>query len=1072
MKNSKLTRGLLCTTVMTSLVAFVTSAAAQDVQTIPTVDESDVAAGEGDRIVVTGSRIARDSYSSAAPLQNLEVDAAREIGVSSISELLQRSTVANGKQNNLDIFTSAGASNATEPPPPGGTGSANIALRGLDPERTLVLLNGRRLGPGGIRGGPPQADINLIPFSLVENISILTEGASAIYGADAVAGVVDVKLRNDFEGFEISSNFSFPEAGGGEIKQISAIAGGRSDRGHFVIGAEYFEQKPVAVGDRVPCNRSVQQTMDGEIQSFCSNGLFDNVVINLDPTGSFGFGVNGDFLGVFYTPGETNIGVPNFSDASALPDLMPENFTGSAQPGCEPAVRPDLRCRFPLNPFYNEQDEILRSHLVTGIERYSFMGLGSYDVSDLFGINTEVYFEGLFSTRTTEQVGATEQIFPGVAIDIPMEDANGNLLVNPDGSLQLFDNPLNPFDSADGFGIIAPIVTLDQMSQITEAELNQYRFVGGVRGDIRGDWFEENRWAYDIFASYDRNVGFASVPVLDSGALELSQQTLRFDADGNLVCGGLSITNAPGAGFESPLDCVVVDFFRPDVFTGGFDGRFTDEEANFLIADRLNRTVVEQGLISGYFTGDLFTIPWSGEKAAAAFGGEWRRDRINSQVEVLGSKGQNAAENKATEGTTRGDRNIYDLYAEILLPVLDNVDIEGAIRFTDESNFGSRETYRARLTYELTDWVTASGSYGTSFRAPNLREQFLGDQFGSTGSDSDPCAVPDVANVGGAYVPSLDPRSQTVLDNCVLHGADPTLLGLGAGTTIPVRVGGAVDDLKPETSRSYTATLLLSPPVSEAFDVDIAVSFYDIRVENNIRSIAPETILSRCFSDAPNLESPFCERVVDRRGILPTLDFVGGVDASFVNVGVEKSQGVDVNVRFATELGEAGGSPIDLTLINALTIQTKRTERIFVDDPDDNLVGDFGFPEKRLNSTAALHWAGWQFLANARYFDGTGASSATLAAESSCTEFSPTDSLLGNIQTKSVCFADSRWYLDISLGKEIAEGVRLTAGISNVLDKEPPLVSAASNAARANRVVSSGYDQIQRAYFFNLVASF
>ncbi len=1071
MRKSILDKTLLRSTVFTGVFAvaglgvFSGPAFAQAVETIQADDDS-VVANEGDRIVVTGSRIARDSYSSAAPLQNLDVSAAREVGITGISDLLQRSTVANGQQNNLDIFTSAGASNATEPPPPGGVGSANIGLRGLDPERTLVLLNGRRLGPGGVRGGPPQADLNLIPFSLIDNITIVTEGASSVYGADAVAGVVDLKLRDDFEGLEISSNFTFPEAGGGEVKQVGFIAGASTDRANFVFGVEYFQQNPVTLGSRIPCSRSIQEAENGEIQSFCQQGLFDNVIVTLRAPIA-----TGDLLGTFYTPGSTNIGIPNFSDSRALPQVLGENFTGSLQPGCDVVEQVDLGCRFPFIPFFSEEDEIQASHLVSGLERYSFMGMGSYDVSDLVGGTAELYFEGLFSTRTTEDQKVPEQVFPGVAIDIPMEDANGNLLVNPDGSLQLFDNPLNPFNSADGFFLIAPIVSLDQLPQIFDAELNQSRFVGGIRGDFGGDnWLSQHSWGYDVFASYDRNVGFVSQAVLDSSALELSQATLRFDASGQLTCGLLN--PAAGAGFEKPRDCVVVNFFAPGIFEGGVDGRLTDEEAEFLIADRLNRTVVEQGLVSGYVSGDLMAWPWSEKNVAVALGGEWRKDRIDSQTEILGSKALNAGENQATEGNTRGARTIYDFYGEVLIPVLDNVDIEGAIRFTDESNFGSKETYRARASWRVNDWTTISGSYGTSFRAPNLREQFLGNQFSSTGSDSDPCAVPDNANVGGVFVPALDTRSQTVIDNCILNGADPTSLGLLAGTTIPVRVGGAVDDLDPETSRSYTATLLLSPPISDSFDIDISVAFFDIKIEDTVRSIAPETILSRCFGDEPGLTSPFCDRVFPRRGVLSTIDFVGGVDASFVNIGEEKSQGVDINVRFAKELGVIGDSPVDLLFSNALTIQTKRSEKIFIDDPADSLLGDFGVPKKRLNSTAALTWNGWQLLGNARYLDGTGASTATLAAESSCTSFSPSTNLIGPELTRSVCTAESRWYVDLSLTKDVTDTVRVTAGVSNLLDKEPPLLSGASNATRGSRIVSSGYDQIQRSFFVNATASF
>ena len=182
-------------------------------------------AEEVEEIVVTGSRIARDEYSSAAPLQTFDISSARQIGITSVSELLQRSTIANGQQLNGELNTNAGNSNASEAPAIGGVGSANISLRGLGPERTLVLINGRRLGSSGVRGAPAQPDINLIPFNLVERVEVITEGASSVYGADAVAGVVNLILRDQFDGFEVTLNGEKPSDSGGEIIQASFLTG-------------------------------------------------------------------------------------------------------------------------------------------------------------------------------------------------------------------------------------------------------------------------------------------------------------------------------------------------------------------------------------------------------------------------------------------------------------------------------------------------------------------------------------------------------------------------------------------------------------------------------------------------------------------------------------------------------------------------------------------------------------------------------------------------------------------------------------------------------------------------------
>ena len=159
-----------------------------------------------------------------------------------MTELLQRTTVANGQQFNSSFNGNAGASNASEAPPVGGVGSANISLRALGPERTLVLVNSKRLGSSGVRGAPAQPDINLLPMNMVQSVEILTEGVSSIYGADAVAGVVNVLLKDDFEGLEITFNGERPEDDGGDMDQLSFITGISSDRGNFVFGGEYFNR--------------------------------------------------------------------------------------------------------------------------------------------------------------------------------------------------------------------------------------------------------------------------------------------------------------------------------------------------------------------------------------------------------------------------------------------------------------------------------------------------------------------------------------------------------------------------------------------------------------------------------------------------------------------------------------------------------------------------------------------------------------------------------------------------------------------------------------------------------------
>ncbi|HEX7037182.1 MAG TPA: TonB-dependent receptor [Pseudomonadales bacterium] len=1005
-----------------------------------------------EEIVVTGSRLRRDSYSSPTPLQVLDVDQAQRAGVSSITELLQRTTVSNGQQIDGTFNGNAGANNASEPPPIGGVGSANIGLRALGPERTLVLLNGKRLGSSGVRGAPAQPDINLIPMNLVNSIEIITEGASAVYGADAVAGVVNILLKDDFEGFEITLNADRPDDTGGDVDQVSFLTGATSDRAHFVLSGDWYDQERVSGYERADCLRTLGEAEDGRKFNLCRNGFFDNVVATVDPASP-----NQLDIFSFYTPGSTDMNVPDWSTAAALPDPAPPGAAEGA----------NQRTKFTYIPFYSDQNERLAADLVMPQRRYSIVAMGGFR-PELFGGDEEIYFETYYFNRRLHNIPAIEQIFPTMPGLIPQEDANGNLIVDGDGNPVLVDNPLNPFPVN-----ASVITTLEDVPQERDVELGHFRGVIGFRGDFPSGWFAERNWSFDAFASYDRGVGDQSQTVLNENALTLSLATMRLNADGDVICGTGEVPN--DIGFLSPRDCVPVNLFAPSMFTGGPNGEgafSSDAEREFLLATRTNHTVVEQTMFSAYVTGELFEIPNAG-MVQVALGGEYRLDEIDSTAEVLGATGGVAAENPLTEGPTSGDRDIVDWYLEFTAPLLANrrgvelLEIEGAVRYTDEENFGSETTYRTRLSYQPVDWVTVSASYGTSFRAPNLREQFLADQFTSVGGSSDPCRVPDNANVGGVYDPAQDSRPQVVIDNCIADGADPTQLGLSGTTTIAVAVGGNSEDLVAETSDSFTATLQFSPPISDDWNIDVAISYFDIEIEDTVRSINGTTILERCYNEAPNLSSPFCSRIERTNPNLPRFNFPELVDASFINVGEETSSGLDVNLQIGTTFEGVLGRPLNVVWSQAYTLQIERDLQIFEGDLVDDQVGDFGIPEHRYSSVVNLGWGDWAFLWEARYLSSTHAGlDASLNAD--CDIFELDQGFVGSPNVKPDCSAASRWYHDVSATYYFDETFFITGGVNNVADTKPPLVSASAGSNRLNRVTSSGYDQFGRTYFLSL----
>ena len=254
-----------------------------------------------EEITVTGSRIARDEFSTTTPIQVLNTEAAQRLGIVSISELLQKSTAASGQQIDGSISSNAGQTNASEAPADGGVGSACINLRGLGCERTLVLVNGKRLGLAGIRGAPPQPDINMIPIGMVEGVDLLTGGLSTVYGADAVAGVVNVRMKKDFEGLNFTVNTELPNDEGGEIYQASLVGGVGSDSGNITFGMEYSRQERVRTGDRSysSCLRrgtsGISQTLSGQRVLNCRSDFPDNWMTTLG-FDAFALGAAGELV--------------------------------------------------------------------------------------------------------------------------------------------------------------------------------------------------------------------------------------------------------------------------------------------------------------------------------------------------------------------------------------------------------------------------------------------------------------------------------------------------------------------------------------------------------------------------------------------------------------------------------------------------------------------------------------------------------------------------------------------------------------------------------------------------------
>ena len=530
-----------------------------------------------------------------------------------------------------------------------------------------------------------------------------------------------------------------------------------------------------------------------------------------------------------------------------------------------------------------------------------------------------------------------------------------------------------------------------------------------------------------------------------------------------MICGVSGNTSAIGFGFITAAECVPIDFSNPELYTGGPNGEgiFSDAEEDFLVGNRTNRTVVEQTMFSAYTTGNWFEIG-SGRSVGIALGAEYRLDEITSQNSIVGVLGLNAAENPLQEGSTAGNRDIFETFFEVNVPLYDELDIDAAIRYTNEENFGAEVTWRGRFAWRPADFLSLSGSVGTSYRAPNLREQFLDGQGGGVSAGTDPCTFRSVLifvqNAGG----DATEEAQNLTLNCELAGVQMADLDgngfldtslIPGAATIPTGTSGNAN-LRPETSTSWTGTLQISQPWTDKFDFDIAISYWDIAIENTVEEQEAGFILNECYRDLrfPGLSSPLCDRHsrnTQPGGFAGAVDFV---DISFINIGEQAARGFDINTRLAYSFLDLG---LELAWSTSTTRQLEQSFQAAPDSVFVERVGEIGWPEWRSVSTLSLLRGDWEVLLQSRYVgEGMRASGPGEFREG---VFAP-------FRSRPVVWARATWYNDLSLtfGRD---KVYVTAGVSNLFDEPPPLVSFRGGPNRNNAVTSSGYDLVGRTFF-------
>jgi iron complex outermembrane receptor protein len=1025
--------------------------------------EEDLLEDDVEKITVTGSRIRRSEFASASPVQIINGETSRELGMFDTADMLQGTSQAAGAQ----IDNSFGGFVLDN-----GPGSTTIGFRGLGANRTLVLINGKRMVSAGAGGAPAAADLSLVPSVMIERIENLFDGASTVYGSDAVAGVSNIILKQDVEGFEFDAGYSQPNGSGGEEATISGMYGKTYDNGSFSIGAEYYNKQAQAISENpftAGCDQYIFEKRDGtrlnqnRTTGPTAEGFGECDIFPLTNRVYFGDTLWGS---LYRTPGYTNTGIPNFSETTVpySSGFSPLWFDGDSNgDGIDDIVFVDgkgdgFRDVSFNDPFYaySLSEHARSGDLTNKNERISVVANGDYIFQD--ENDTKVYFEGMYAQRNNDSFSPGGQLFPDVGI---------NNAYNPCG---VGNGALCGGGLVDwGPSTATPIINIRGDRDSAETNVSQYRIAAGVTANIAAlDDFAEGNWYYDVYATYASSTGESVIQGIHAPRFHHSLDTTVRNADGSVTCG------------DGSDGCVPVNLFADNIYQMG-GGTFTAEEEAYLFVDRRIETTIDQAVLNGFIGGDFYSLPWNDEIISGIVGFEYRKDTINTDANDVAAEG--LLENYFADRGAAGSRDLTELFTEIDLPLLkgqsfaEELTVTMAGRLTKESFFDTESTYSFGAVYRPVDWVTLRGTKGTSFRAPDLRERFI---LGTTGfsSISDSCVVPELARTvtdpddldsDEAYDATGDTRLQYTLDSCTANGADPYTLGLKAdgesgftSSTSVESVTSGTEDLKPETSISKTWGVILEQPFSEDFELTVGFTRFDIEITNSIAEPGIGYVFGQCYNnrEEPTGQSEFCADTV--RGSDTRVETIY---PGFINIGFESSKGYDYNVYYQQDFligSDSLGVSLDVSA-------TQMTEQAFdiLGSYDDN-VGEVTTPEWRGNAILSMTYSDFTFNWYTQFIGGGEFDDEYKDGWDS--EYDACTGLIENgaaVQCRPIQETNNYVKHTASINWQV-DNYSVTFGARNVFDKEPELVDANYGPSNTRNIpLGVGYDFFGRSLFLN-----
>lgn len=963
-----------------ALVAGTTSVAGTG---IAVAQDSGQTATTLDRVEVTGSRIRQVDAETSQPILVLDRQAIEQSGRTSVADLLQTITT-NGAPINTQVNN-------------GGDGSAGVDLRGLGSSRTLVLVNGRRWVSS--LGG--SVDLNTIPSAMVERVEILKDGASSIYGSDAIAGVVNLITRQDFDGAEAHVYYGQYSQGDGERTTADFTLGSSSDRGNIVIGISHTDEKGVSAADRAISRDPVVGFGSSQYSSFSNFGQIWDLTVDGTPTGDYDYWASiagAEDPAVAERAGLNRIVVNPGEDGRDLANYHP----------------------FGTADAYNfAKDNYLR----TPNERTSLYVQGRYDITD----NVSFVTDALYNERLSAQQLA----------GFPLGE--GGYLSDDQGLSPL--SYYNPTYGTAGQRELNWSRRLVEQERFYEQDVKTWHFYGGFQGTFD---FADRFFDWDVGYAFNRNdqtdmqIGDVNMQALRNAT---GASTIR---DGQLVC----TTTVP-----DPTDPTGVRQIHGATIEGcvpfnplSSPGEITQEQLNYILFTAKDKYQNTSKSYTANISGDLFQMP--GGMAGFAAGFEHRKESGYDNPDAFVSAGLSSGNARQP---TSGGYDLNDFYLELLLPVLSDVpgaellEFSVATRYSDYSNFGETTNSKFGFKWKPFEDLLVRGNWAEGFRAPAISNLF-GGAAASYDSYGDPCSA------DSPYFSRPEVQQRCAAAGVPAGFVQRTNSGPGYNGQTPYPFNWVSNvDLGPETATNKTLGFVYSPGYLTGFDV--SVDWWEISIENAISRPSATYILDQCFVEG---DEGFCDIAYGLGGLTrDALGTINNFNRGLLNLAQVEVEGFDVTARYRMP-DTAYGS---FWLVWDNSYISRYESRSTPEGEWDNVVGEYSqdAPTWRLRSNLGVNWNLGDFGASwtARYYSGLVESCPTFAL-SACSDPDRRIDAGADPQNR----LPSTTYHDVQVRYELPWNGTVTVGVNNVFDKDPPV----SYQAFANSF-DSQYDTPGQFYY-------